>query len=174
MSDPKTSRTATLLLASVVINALLIGFVFGGGLADRRGGDRPHQGGAPGPGGEMGFVRLIERYAPSEERVGIRKGLREAFVESGQQRRAVARARREFVELILADPFDAAAATETLARLRREESGATGRLHEELVEQLSKLTAEQRREVVEGMRRRARGGERGLPPGDHTRRPPNQ
>ncbi len=160
MTDKASSRLPIILAVSVIVNALLIGFVLGGGLKARTGGERPpmvQQGG----GDEFGLARSIEQSLQPAERRVVRRALRQAFLDTREERAALSSARQQLAELLAAENYDRGAVDSAFEQLRTSEANAKTRLHEELNNQLSTLSAEQRRNILKSMERRERFRRRG-------------
>ncbi len=177
MSEHTPSRIPVWLIISLIVNALLIGLILGGGLAKRKvpGGGGPQ-------GSEMHLARGIESVISPEEREVLRKALRSAFTQTREERREVRAARLELRNLLGSEVYDIEAVKVAFARLRDADSGVKVALHDELAVQLEKLTVEQRQKVLQRVDRRPRGphprngngprrdGER--PPRDRNGSPP--
>ncbi len=165
MSETPMSRVTIFLIVSLVVNALLIGFILGGGIGKHHGEDRA--GGARGPIGEMGLARGIERSVPNEQRSEVRKAFRRAFLDTRTQRRAVREARQDLARLMGSEKYDQAAIEEAFSKLRQAEADSRARLHTELSKQFSNLSLDDRRAILKELSRR---GER--MPRSEGREPP--
>lgn len=166
MSDAKTSKLPIWLVVSLIVNALLIGVLIGGGLGQRKAGPPP---GGPG-GSEQALIRGIERSLPDDQRQIVRRAFRQAFVESREQRIAVRDARQRLARLLAAETYDADAVRESFQKLREADAAMRAQMQDVLTEQFGTLTAEQRRAILEDLNRRSRrrggpeDGRRGPPP----------
>lgn len=166
MSDAKTSKLPIWLVVSLIVNALLIGVLIGGGLGQRKAGPPP---GGPG-GSEQALIRGIERSLPDDQRQIVRRTFRQAFAESRDQRIAVREARQRLGRLLAAEAYDAEAVRESFRQLREADAEMRAQIQDVLAEQFGTLTAEQRRAILEDLNRRTRrrggpdGGRRGPPP----------
>lgn len=166
MSDAKTSKLPIWLVVSLIVNALLIGVLIGGGLGQRKAGPPP---GGPG-GSEQALIRGIERSLPDDQRQIVRRAFRQAFVESREQRIAVRDARQRLARLLAAETYDADAVRESFQQLREADAAMRAQMQDVLAEQFGTLTAEQRRAILEDLNRRSRrrggpeDGRRGPPP----------
>lgn len=162
MSEQKPSRLPIWFVLSLVVNALLIGLMIGGGLGKRHSGGHDR----PAAGGEMHIARSLERVVSDEERAVLRTALREAFNETREQRRALRQARRELRDLLSQETYDREAVQAAFAKLRTAEGDVKVAMHDELAIQFEKLTTEQRRAVLRNIERGPRGreGRRGPPP----------
>jgi len=166
MSETSTSRLPIWLVVSLIVNALLIGLIIGGGLGQRKAGPPP----GGGPGGEQALMRGIDRSLPDDEARLVRRAFREAFEDSREQRIRVHDARRRLATVLSAEPYDPAAAREGFQQLRDADAEMKAKVQDLLAEQFGKLTVEQRRAVIKDMNRRGRG--RGRPDGDRRGPPP--
>jgi len=156
MTETKASRLPIWLVVSLIVNALLIGLIIGGGLGKRRDGPPPHPGGS-----EMEIARGMESVVEGEDRAAMRQALRAAFERSRGERRELRQARRDLSQLLGAEPYDREAVLAGFARLRTADSNMKAGLHDELAIQLEKLSAEQRRAMLRFVENSAR----------HPRRP---
>lgn len=152
MSDAKTSKLPIWLVVSLIVNALLIGVLIGGGLGQRKAGPPP---GGPG-GSEQALIRGIERSLPDDQRQIVRRAFRQAFVESREQRIAVRDARQRLARLLAAETYDADAVRESFQKLREADAAMRAQMQDVLAEQFGTLTAEQRRAILEDLNRRSR------------------
>ncbi|NQY97630.1 MAG: periplasmic heavy metal sensor [Henriciella sp.] len=166
MSDAKTSKLPIWLVVSLIVNALLIGVLVGGGLGQRKAGPPP----GAGAGSEQALIRGIDRALPDDERQIVRRAFRQAFAESRQQRIAVRDARQRLGRLLAAEVYDADAVRESFGELREADAAMRAKIQDVLAEQFGTLTAEQRRAIIQNMNRR--GDRRAGPRGDHRRPPP--
>lgn len=162
MSNQKPSRLPHWLVGSLVVNALLVGLLIGGGLANRKHPQTRH------PGGEYGLARGIEQAIPETERRAVRRAFRQASRGSRQQRLSMMLARGELSEILAREPYDREAVLEAFAQIRTAGNESRSRLHEELATVLGTLTAEQRRAIINDLERGRPVRLRLL----HDRRPP--
>lgn len=164
MSESKTSKLPIWLIASLLVNALLIGLLIGGGLGQRKGGGPP----SSMPGDEQALIRGIDRALPEDERQMVREAFRQGFADSRQERLRVQAARANLGRLMSADPYDEAAVRAAFGELRAADAVMKARLQDVLTEQFGALSAEQRQTIIESlsrprMRDRGQGGERPRP-----------
>jgi len=148
MTEKTGSRLPVWLLVSLVINALLVGLLIGGGLAGRKA-VQP----ASVSGEEFDMARGISRAIPEAQRAVVRRALRQAYSETRSQRRELRLARRDLGRLVGAETYDRGAVLAAFARLRVADEQVKARLHVALTEQLSELSAEQRRAVLHSIER---------------------
>lgn len=165
MSDTNTSRLPIWLVVSLIVNALLIGLIIGGGLGQRKAGPPP--GGAQGS--EQALIRGIDQSLPDDQRRVVRRAFREAFQGSRQERVRVRDARRELGQLLSAESYDADAVREGFRQLREADAAMNARMHEVLAEQFGALTLQQRQAIIRDLNKRGpragpRNGERRPPP----------
>lgn len=165
MSDTKTSKLPIWLVVSLIVNALLIGVLIGGGLGQRKAGPPP----GGGAGGEQALIRGIDRSLPDEQRRLVRRAFRQAFAESREQRIIVRDARQRLGQLLAAEPYDAEAVRESFRELREADAAMRARIQDVLAEQFGALTVEQRRAIIEDLNKRRPPRGR---PGDDRRGPP--
>ena len=165
MSEDTKSRLPIWLIVSLMVNALLIGLIIGGGLGQRKTGASPSI-----PGDERALIRGIDEAVPSDQRQTVRRAFRRAFEDSRRERRAVRDVRRKLGSLLSADSYDAAEVQSAFQELRDAESAMKKRMHDVLAEQFGALSEEQRRAIVQDLNRR--GARRGPPGGGRDRRPP--
>ncbi|MEM8615879.1 MAG: periplasmic heavy metal sensor [Pseudomonadota bacterium] len=133
------------LIASLILNALLIGLLIGSAL-----GQGPRQ--EPRafiPGGDFEIVRGLERGAVADQRVEVRRALRQAYRATEDRRRRVAMARFELNRMLAADPYDALQTRKAFERLRAAEQAAKAGLHGALSDQFGALSLDERRSIVE-------------------------
>ena len=165
MNEVTTSKLPIWLVVSLIVNALLIGVLIGGGLGQRKAGPPP---GGPG-GSEQALIRGIDQSLPDGERQLVRRAFRQAFAESREQRVAVRDARQRLGRLLAADSYDTDAVRESFRQLREADSAMRGKIQDVLAEQFGALTAAQRRAIIEDLNRR---GRRRAGPEDDRRGPP--
>jgi len=169
MSETSKSRLPVWLIVSIVVNALLIGVLIGGGLGQRKAGPRPVM---PG-GGEDALVRGIDHVVPEDQRQTVRRAFRRAFADSRAERLRVRDVRQALARDLSAETYDAAVVRQRFAELRDADAAMRARMHEVLTEQFGMLTPEQRRAIISDIsRREARRGQRRPGPGRGERPPP--
>ena len=151
MTETPGSRLPIWLVVSLIVNALLIGLLIGGGLGKRNSGPSPHPGG-----GEMELARGIESVVEGEDRAAMRQALRAAFERSRGERRELRQARRDLGQLLGAEPYDREAVLAGFARMRAADGKMKAGLHDELAIQLEKLSVEQRRAMLRFVESNAR------------------
>lgn len=172
MSDEASSarRLPLWLIASILVNVLLIGLIAGHQL-----GSKPGRGGSDGPGGpggppEMRMAGAIVESAAPEDRAAIRRAFAQALRQSRPLREARDVARRAVGEAISAEPYDAAAVDAAFAELRAADDALRAGVQSVLAVQLGEVSAEQRAALAETLtrppreRRRLRRGDRPPPP----------
>lgn len=168
MSEKSATRIPYWLVASLILNALLIGFVIGGGF----GKGQRSSGGMPG-GSEQAIARAMEANLSDADRVALRRALMASFRESRGEREALRQARQKLSQALSADVYDIARVQEAFQEMRVADGRVKVGLQDELARQFAKLPAEQRKTIVanigRGDRRRGFRDRRGGPPGD---RPP--
>ena len=150
MSEATKPGLPIWLILSIVLNALLIGLIIGGGLGNRKAGPPPPQG------GEQVLMRGIDRAVPDEQRREVRRVFRQAFAETRPERIASRAARRELATALQAETYDEAAVKAALTKMRTADEAMRTRMQEVLAEQLGRLSVEQRRTLIEQMSRRER------------------
>ena len=166
MSDNSTSKLPVWLVVSLIVNALLVGVIIGGGLGQRKAGPPP----GSSAGSEQALMRGIDRSLPDDERRVVRRAFREAFEGSREERMRVNDSRRRLGELLSAETYDAEAVRENFRQLREADSAMRAKIQDVLAEQFGTLTLEQRRVVIKDLnqrrprRRRPDGERRGPPP----------
>jgi uncharacterized membrane protein len=165
MSEQTKPRLPLWLIASLLVNALLIGLVLGGGLGQRKAGPPPSV-----QGSEEALMRGIDRTLPQAQRRTVRQTFRRAYQDTREERRRVREARRKIAQSLAADPYDREVVQAGFAELRAAESAMKARMQDLLAEQLGELTLEQRQAVLRDYDRRERRP-RGRP-GDRDRPPP--
>lgn len=163
MSEDTKSRLPIWLIVSLMVNALLVGLIIGGGLGQRKAGP-----GVSMAGGEQAMIRGIDKAVSNDQRQTVRRAFRAAFSDSRSERLAVRDARRKLGELLSSNPYEAADVQAAFQDLRDAESAMKKRMHDVLAEQFGALSQEQRRAIVEDLnrrdsRRRRGDGERGPP-----------
>lgn len=166
MSETSAPKLPIWLVVSLIVNALLIGVIIGGGLGQRKSGPPP----GGGPGAEQALIRGIDHSLPDDQRQAVRRTFRRAFAESRQQRIAVRDARRRLSELMAAEEYDAEAVRESFQQLREADAAMRAQIQDVLAEQFGMLTVEQRQAIIEDLNRR--GPRQGRRDGDHRRPPP--
>lgn len=143
------------LIVSLIVNALLIGLLVGGGLRQKS----PQSGGAVG--GERAFVESIDRVVAEEDRAQVRRAFRSAYGDSRDARRAVRDARQALAETISAEVYNEAAVIAAFEKMRIADDVAKAALHDALAVQLGSLTKDQRAAVLSNLERGGRRGDRG-------------
>lgn len=159
MSETRNSWSVWL-IASLVVNALLIGFIFGGGLHNRV---QPKEQAGPAPRGGFEMVRGLDQIASEEDRDEIRRVFRDVFRETRDVRRDQRRARFAFAQAAMAEPYDEARVLEALERVRETGLAVETEIHAALASQLGRFNVEQRRALIFAMSRNDRQGRRGAP-----------
>lgn len=166
MSEPRKkglSALAMALIASLVVNALLVGLVIGGSLGKHDERHRGHRGG----GDDFMIARELQSIVPESRNSEIRQAFREAFMQSRGQWREKREARRAMADAISAEPFEQAALDEAFARMRKADEALTRNFQETLVTQIADLSDAERAELaawleeVERERRERREERRG-------------
>lgn len=169
MSEASKSRLPIWLVVSIVVNALLIGVLIGGGLGQRKAGPPPI---GPG-GGEDALIRGINQVVPDDQRQTVRRAFRRAFSESRTERIQVRESRQALVRALSAEDYDAETVQQRFADLRAADAAMRSRMHDVLTEQFGTLTLEQRRAIISDIsRRESRRGQRRPGPGRGERPPP--
>jgi uncharacterized membrane protein len=151
----------TLLFVSVALNLLAIGAVagaFGAGVRL----ERQAPAGAvvdrmPGP-------RAFLAALPPETRAKMREELADSWVQSRQARQAAVQARREAFAAAATEPYDVARTREAFARLRAADQAAIAVFHDNVAEAFGELSAEERREALQALRRAAPAARRSAAP----------
>ncbi len=165
MSEGPKSTLPVWLIVSLIVNALLIGLLIGGGLGQRKAGPPPAM-----QGGEQALMRGIDRTVPDDQRRALRRAFRRAFMETRDERLRVRDARQELANRLSADEYDAAAVQQAFKDLREADASMKAGLHDELAKQFGALTKEQRQAIIRDLnrrdnrRRRFRDGNRPPPP----------
>jgi uncharacterized membrane protein len=133
------------LVASVVLNLLLAGFVIG-----RLSGFGPPP--AFGPDPTAGFVRLLG-FLPEDRRSGITPTLRSHLGEMMPMLRSVRGDQHAVIAALTAEPFAPEALARALAELRTHLTAVQVASHESFVAMAGQLTAEERGALADAMRR---------------------
>ena len=149
----KTRWLAVLLAASVAVNLGLAGFAAGRMFSGFHGGPLHDP--------ARGLARSL-RGLPEERRDELRALLRSEMRPMGPRIRQLRGAQRDLVELASAEPLDRQALEGALERFRNELLASQERSHRALVEVMAVLSADERKQVLESMRRRG-------PPRHHPR-----
>ncbi len=168
MSEHIKPRIPYWLLISLIINALLIGFILGGGIGKERG-DRPN---GPRGGSELAIARALEASLTEQDRTALRQALRASFRASRDERLALRKARQSLIEALAADDYDIEAVKSAFEAIRLADGDVKSDLQDELARQFEKLPAAQRKAIVSSIGKRDRRGrdrDRRGPPGE---RPP--
>ncbi len=147
------------LIASVILNLMLIGFVIG-----RMTGPEPS---GFGPDPTMGYMRVL-RELPEARREELMPVLRQHMREMRREVRGTRADRGALFEAMTAEPFDAAALAQALDSLQTRLSTVQSRSHAGFVDLWSRLDASERRALAVAMQRRPphrheRGGPRAHP-----------
>lgn len=165
MSDSPKQRLPIWLIASLMVNALLVGLLIGGGLGQKRAGPP-----LPGGGSEQALMRGIDQGVSPDDRRLVRQAFRRAFSDSRSERLALREARRQLALALAADPYDPDAVQDQFSAMREVEGKMKARMHTVLAEQFGTLSAEQREAIIADLRNRA-GRERSRrPDGNAPRR----
>lgn len=144
------STLAVALVASLVVNALLVGLVLGNVMGrPHHNHDRRERG--PRGGGDFAIARGIERVVPEEDRAEIRSVFREAFRSSREQFIAKREAREGLNEALAAEAFNPAAVDRAFANMREADRALTERFQTVLSEQIGSLSDAERAELVTWM-----------------------
>ena len=136
---------ALLLALSVALNLGLAGFAAGRMFSGFHGGPLHDP--------AWGLARAL-RGLPEERREALRPLLRSQMRTLGPSIRHLRSAQRDLIESAAAEPFDRAVLEGALERFRNELLASQERSHRALVEVLDFLSAEERKQVLESMRRR--------------------
>ena len=157
MSEGTTSRLPIWLIVSLMVNALLVGLIIGGGLGQRKAGPAVSSPTV----NEQSLMRGIDRAVSADQRSEVRRAFRRAFADTRAERVRLRDARRAVGRLLTAEEYDAAAVDAGFAELRAADDAMKARMHEVLVEQFGNLTPEQRRVIVQESNQRGARGPRG-------------
>jgi len=152
----------TLLFVSVAINLLVIGAAVGAysaGVRVQRESGEAIVARAPG-------VRAFLAAVPAEARPQLRREFGESWRETRELRRAAMEARREAYEAAATEPYDAARVRAAYANLRAADQAVIGVFHDNVADAFADLTPEQRRDVLERLRRAPPAAREGLAPAD--------
>ena len=163
------SKLSFWLVGSLLVNALLVGVLIGGGLHQRSAGGPP-----PAASGEMALVREMDSSLSGEDRRIVRRAMRTAFAETREQRTELRNARQNLVAVLAQEPYDSAAVRDGFARLREADELVKAGLHDALADQFGALTIEQRRAILERFERTDRRHRRHHREGDDTPYPRRQ
>lgn len=176
----KTASFPYLLVASLCLNAAMLGLVGGTLLtSDRRGHAEP----TPSPqtqsyGGQLEerLARSAMRDLPEGERRAMQRTFATGWRESAPLRRQLETSRAEIAELLAADEIDEAALNAVFDDIRSAELELREHFHDSLAHLLSRLPLERRQDLIgrslqrRGERIRQWREERGLrPPPSHGR-----
>lgn len=153
MTEPK-KNSPIWLIASLVLNGLLLGLIGGHLLGQTRQG--PPSGAA-----DRHLAQSMTRIVDPAERAQLRAAFKEAYESTRAEREEVRRMRGELAKLIAAESYDEADVREAFSRLRDAETAAKAGLHDTLAAQMSKLSPDQRAAILrntapEGRRERMR------------------
>lgn len=153
------------LIASVLLNMLLIGIIAG---LIVRGDDSARATGPGQPGTERPFFD-----ASPEDRRAVGRLLREGFQNVKPLRESQRQKRRELAKLLGTETYDAEAVKTLLAEMRASDEAVTAKIHSLIEPQLADLTPTQRKIVADALTRGpgrvGRRGERGERHGDNQR-----
>ncbi|MDJ0920530.1 MAG: periplasmic heavy metal sensor [Henriciella sp.] len=170
MTEQMRSKLPYGLVVSLIINALLIGLFIGGGLANRGGEDRRPPPDMP---SEVQLLRGLESRLSNPERRILRTAIRKSLTEGEGSHARMREARANLNGLLARNDVSAEEIEQALEAIREIDAARRTALHTEIANQLSQLSVEERREILEAMAQRRRFGERrhrrDPPPGD---RPP--
>ena len=136
---------AVLLALSVAVNLALAGFVAGRMFSGAHGGLLHDPG--------LGLVRAL-RSLPEERREALRPMLRSELRGLGPRLRHLRGAQRDLIASAAAEPFDRQALEDALERFRNELLSSQERSHRAFAEVMAILSPEERKRVLESMRRR--------------------
>ena len=150
MSETRTRRPY-LLWGAVLLNLVLIGLVAGILLGERAASP------VPPPGADQRLARGVIAQASPEARQAIRRAFLVTLRDARGERLAHRRAQLALVETIQAEPFDRAALEAAFADLRDTRLALDEAIQTTLVEQMSRLDAEQRAALAKAIRQ---GGDR--------------
>ena len=161
MSDGTKIRLPIWLIVSLMVNALLIGLLIGGGFGQRQAGPAP----IAGVGSEQAMIRGIDQAVPADQRQAVRRTFRRAYADSRTERVRVRDARQALGRLLSAEPYDSEAVQAAFQELREADSAMKQRMHDVLAEQFGALSQDQRRAIMRDLNQRdARRGARDRPP----------
>ena len=168
MSETPKSSIPVWLVVSLIVNALLIGLLIGGGLGQRKAGPNPI--GAGGAGAEQALIRGIDQSLPADQRRTVRRAFRDAFQGSRTERLRVRDARQNLARLLAAESYDADAVQQSFAELREADSAMKAQMQDLLATHFGSLSLEQRRAILQDLNRR--DGRRRAGPRDSRGPPP--
>jgi len=154
-ADPAPRRTRLLKIALVVslaLNLAVAGLIAGAALKGR-----------PDPGGRDGLWPY-SRALPEPYRGDLMRSLRERRGDWIADREALGSTRAELAAALVAEPFDAAAVTALLARQRDRFTALADRGAALLVEQIARMSPEERQAYAAALERGPSGRERMGPP----------
>ena len=142
------------LVASLAVNALLLGVVGGRMIANGHGHDRWTDRGAYG-------ARALDAM-PDDVRRKIKRDIVSAWRDSHEEREAMTDARRSVLDAAMREPYDEAEVADALSRLRDAENALRAKIHGLIAQHLEAATPEERRAILESFSggpgaRRARG-----------------
>ena len=160
MSQAPTPRRASLwLLASLMVNMLLIG-LFAGHLLGGKGGRQDARSGPPPP-GEAQIARSLVMTLDEDDRPAMRAALRSAMGGNRGSIRQMREARSKLASALRAEPYDAGAVASAFERMRSEELRFKTAFQEALAAQLETLTPQQRQALAERLEMRRAHQRRG-------------
>lgn len=141
------SATRLILLASLMVNLVLIG-VLGGMMLHRTGSADTWQ------------DRAARHHATPDEDRAMRTTFRAAWTQAEELRRANDLAREALHETLTAPEFDPAAARQQFRQQQETEAAMQAAMQESLVDQMEELSREQRIQLAERLARRGRRSRR--------------
>ena len=157
MSEMKQTSIPYALIVSLVINALLLGLLVGGGIALGKNKDAgPGRGGS----GEFALMRGLDSQIDAKDRRAVRKSFREAYETTRAQRREVRAAQIALQQALGAETYDEAAVRDAFQTLTTAEADLKSGLHEALATEFGRLSLAQRQALLRQQRRdfNRRGG----------------
>ena len=158
------------LLASLGVNAVLIGVVIGLFAADMNAEHGPREGHRSRSSGTGSIERelawRLQSAAPPEARKDIRRRFASGWNETRALRQELRESRMALLEAITAETYEADLVNERFEAVRIANTALTAHLHGVLVEEIGMLPYETRQELL---KRRQRDDRRGQ---DHGRGPP--
>lgn len=149
MSETRSFPWRTLLFVSVAVNLLVIGAVAGAVGA----GVRFERNSAEAVVTRIPSMRAFVAALPPEARPEVGRQLGESWRETRDLRRAAGQARRDVFEAVAAEPYDIERVRRALAAMRAADQAVVGVFHDRMADVFAGMTAEQRRDVLERLRR---------------------
>lgn len=156
MRKDGVSRTLpALLIASLMVNMLLVGMLAGQFLA----GSGPHHasGGSPPPPAEARMASSLLATLDTEDRARVTRVFREAMRGNRGAMAERHKARRGIAEALRAEPFDSAEMKAAFARLREADAVLQKSIQDTLADEMAQLSPEQRAALAELLQRRFAG-----------------